>query len=86
MSKSLYLALLIACVYAAQSISAVPTEEFYAEGAGQLMGDDPHTFTIPLDPALPFYGNSYNGCVVSLIKKLWINLIMISQPDKHVWL
>ena len=70
MSKSLYLALLIG-VYAAQSISAVPTEEFYAEGAGQLMrGDDPHTFLIPFDPALPFYGKSYNGCVVSLRNNL----------------
>ena len=69
MSKSLYLALLI--TLSMQPISAVPTEEFYAEGAGQLgRGDDPHTLLIPLDPALPFYGNSYNGCVVSLINNL----------------
>ena len=69
MSKSLYLALLIAL--SMQSISAVPTEEFYAEGADQLRGgDDPHTLLIPLDPALPFYGNSYNGCVVGLINNL----------------
>ena len=71
MSKSLYPALLIACVYAAQSISAVPTEEFYAEGADPLTrGEDLHSFLIPLDPALPFYGKSYNGCVVSLRNNL----------------
>ena len=73
MSKSLYPALLIACVYAAQSISAVPAEEFYAEGADQLRGDDPHTFLIPLDPALPFYGKSYNGCVVSLKEIIYVD-------------